>query len=93
MVEEEGGQSSESVEASPGHPVESAVDYREVGVEKEVKLTEAKLTELLKAAAEAHHAYEQGTGKKDENWPAWYAKWIVEQDHSASSLDRRKIHH
>lgn len=36
------------------------------------------LAALLKAASEAHHDYEKSLGHPDENWPQWYAAWIVE---------------
>jgi hypothetical protein len=36
-----------------------------------------ELTRLLKAAAAAHHEYETKLGQPDDNWPAWYADYII----------------
>lgn len=43
------------------------------------------LTALLKAASEAHHIHEKELGHADENWPQWYAAWIVQ--HASPSED------
>lgn len=40
-------------------------------------ITAANLGAMLKQASEAHHAYEQSTGKPDPDWPLWYASWIL----------------
>jgi hypothetical protein len=42
-------------------------------------LTKEELTRLLREAEEAHGKYEQEElgGKRDEDWPAWYAEHIV----------------
>ena len=42
-------------------------------------LTTEELARLLKEAAEAHHDYEQQLGEPDENWPTWYAEFILDQ--------------
>jgi hypothetical protein len=31
----------------------------------------------LRRAEAAHGVYEKGLGKRDENWPDWYADYIV----------------
>lgn len=36
-----------------------------------------KLEQLLKEAEQAHADYEKKTGKRDENWPRWYAQYII----------------
>lgn len=43
------------------------------------QLDEATLEQLLRDAEAAHAEYEQQTGTRDENWPAWYAHYIVER--------------
>ena len=41
------------------------------------QVTAAELAELLRAAAQAHHEYETELGRPDEDWPTWYAEWIL----------------
>jgi hypothetical protein len=42
-------------------------------------LTKEELARLLREAEEAHGRYEQEElgGERDEDWPAWYAEYIV----------------
>ena len=42
-------------------------------------LTKEELTRLLQEAEAAHGAYEKEElgGVRDEQWPAWYAEFIV----------------
>jgi hypothetical protein len=40
-------------------------------------LTEDRLRTLLRVAESAHAAYEAERGQPDEDWPAWYARFIV----------------
>jgi hypothetical protein len=42
-------------------------------------LTKEELTRLLQEAEQAHGKYETEElgGVRDENWPAWYAEFIV----------------
>ena len=42
-------------------------------------LTEEKLAELLRQAERAHGEYERELGRRDEDWPAWYAGYILER--------------
>jgi len=42
-------------------------------------LTEGRLAELLREAEAAHAEYEQSLGQRDDDWPSWYARYIVEQ--------------
>ena len=42
-------------------------------------LTKEQLTILLKEAEKAHAVFEKGLGHSDEEWPAWYAAFIIEQ--------------
>lgn len=43
----------------------------------EQRLTVAVLTELLNAAERAHGEYERQLGHRDDDWPVWYARFIV----------------
>ena len=43
------------------------------------ELTAERLEQLLRGAEEAHGAYERELGRRDDDWPAWYARWIVER--------------
>ena len=40
----------------------------------------SKITELLSGAGEAHHVFEQTVlkGVYDQEWPLWYARWVIE---------------
>jgi hypothetical protein len=42
-------------------------------------LTKEELTSLLREAEEAHGRYEKEElgGERDEDWPRWYAEFIV----------------
>jgi hypothetical protein len=42
-------------------------------------VTREKLEQLLREAEQAHGAYEATLGHPDENWPAWYARYIMER--------------
>lgn len=42
-------------------------------------LTKEDLEKLLRQAEKAHGEYEQKLGKRDDNWPSWYAEFIVEK--------------
>jgi hypothetical protein len=37
------------------------------------------LASALKRAALAHGQHEARTGQRDENWPAWYAEYMVRE--------------
>jgi hypothetical protein len=43
------------------------------------RLTAEELARLLREAEQAHAAYERELGSRDEDWPSWYATWILEQ--------------
>lgn len=43
------------------------------------RLTAERLAELLREAERAHAEYERELGRRDEDWPSWYARYIVEQ--------------
>ena len=40
-------------------------------------VTEERLRTLLRVAESAHGAYEAEQGEPDEDWPTWYAAFIV----------------
>ena len=42
-------------------------------------LTAEELARLLREAEQAHGAYEKELGTRDEDWPSWYATWILER--------------
>jgi hypothetical protein len=37
------------------------------------------LAEALRRAEEAHGKHEERTGERDENWPDWYALYMVRE--------------
>jgi hypothetical protein len=43
------------------------------------EITEERLAELLREAEAAHGEYERGLGRRDDDWPAWYAHFIAER--------------
>jgi hypothetical protein len=42
-------------------------------------LTQEDLANLLQAAERAHAEYERDLGERDEDWPAWYAGYILDR--------------
>jgi hypothetical protein len=40
-------------------------------------LTQERLAELLREAERAHGEYERQLGHRDDDWPTWYAGYIV----------------
>ena len=36
-----------------------------------------QLAELLREAERAHGEYERDLGRRDEDWPSWYADYIL----------------
>ncbi len=42
-------------------------------------LTLERLAELLQEAERAHGAYEKELSERDEDWPGWYARYILER--------------
>jgi hypothetical protein len=45
----------------------------------EIGVTQAELAELLKEAESSHGTYERELGHRDDDWPSWYAGYILEQ--------------
>jgi hypothetical protein len=43
----------------------------------QVELTREELARLLREAEGAHGEYEQELGRRDEDWPGWYADYIL----------------
>ena len=43
------------------------------------QLPKEELARLLREAENAHGEYEKELGHRDEDWPTWYAGWILEQ--------------
>jgi hypothetical protein len=42
-------------------------------------LSQEDLAALLQAAERAHGEYERQLGERDEDWPTWYAGYILER--------------
>lgn len=44
-----------------------------------MNVTVEELAELLREAERAHGEYERELGQRDEDWPSWYARYILEK--------------
>lgn len=44
-----------------------------------MQLDRDMLAKLIKEASDAHHEYEATLEAKDEQWPQWYADYILER--------------
>ena len=44
-----------------------------------MELTKEDLEKLLREAEKAHGEYELKLGQRDDNWPSWYAEFIVKR--------------
>jgi hypothetical protein len=44
-----------------------------------MEITREELAELLKETERAHADYERNLGERDEDWPTWYAGYILER--------------
>jgi hypothetical protein len=42
-------------------------------------VTREELAELLKETERAHADYERELGQRDEDWPTWYAGYILDR--------------
>jgi hypothetical protein len=42
-------------------------------------LTQDQLASLLREAERAHGEYERTLGHRDDDWPTWYAAYIIKQ--------------
>ena len=45
----------------------------------DTQLTREELAELLREAEQAHHDHEQSTGKRDDDWSSWYARYLLDR--------------
>ncbi|WP_157255181.1 hypothetical protein [Palaeococcus ferrophilus] len=52
-------------------------------------LTKELLASLLREAERAHAEYEKSLGKRDENWPEWYAGYIIKRLEEKGLLNKR----
>ena len=43
------------------------------------EVTKEELAELLREAERAHGEYERELGRRDDDWPTWYAGFIVDR--------------
>ena len=44
-----------------------------------MSITKEELAELLREAEKAHAEYEKKLGERDEDWPIWYAEYILKR--------------
>jgi len=44
-----------------------------------MEITREELAELLKETERAHADYERDLGERDEDWPTWYAGYILDR--------------
>ena len=44
-----------------------------------MEVTRNELAQLLKDAERAHGQYERELGQRDEDWPSWYAGYILDR--------------
>lgn len=51
----------------------------------QAQLTRDELARLLREAEQAHAAYEKELGRRDEDWPGWYADYILRRLEGASA--------
>jgi hypothetical protein len=42
-------------------------------------LTQEELADVLREAERAHGEYERELGGRDEDWPSWYAGYILDR--------------
>jgi len=43
------------------------------------ELTQEELAQLLRDAKDAHVEHERETGEADEDWPTWYAGYLLDR--------------
>lgn len=43
------------------------------------EMTQEELAALLRAAEKAHGQYERTLGRRDDDWPTWYAGYMLGQ--------------
>jgi hypothetical protein len=55
-------------------------------------VSEDRLRTLLRVAESAHGAYEQELGRRDDDWPSWYATFIVERLREDPSGTTHELH-
>jgi hypothetical protein len=51
----------------------------------QVELTREGLAGLLREAEQAHGDYERELGRRDDDWPGWYADYILKRLEGASA--------
>ena len=55
-------------------------------------VTEDRLRTLLRVAESAHAAYEQERGEPDDDWPPWYAAFIVKRLNEETTQAAYELH-
>ena len=78
------GSSERSRRHRSGGPSGPRAWSAKVGAVDAASMPKEELARLLREAEQAHAEYEQVLGHRDEDWPSWYAGWILEQ------LERRR---
>jgi hypothetical protein len=48
-----------------------------------------KVADLLREVADLHHRYYRVTDGADDDWPEWYAAWLVDHSELPDVLGRR----
>ena len=49
------------------------------------EVTVEQLASLLRDAEAAHGEYEKSLGRRDDDWPRWYARFIIDKLESDQS--------
>jgi hypothetical protein len=44
-----------------------------------------RLADMLREAERAHGVYEHRLGRRDEDWPSWYARHIIDRSNEEES--------
>jgi hypothetical protein len=57
----------------------------------EGQITQELLASLLREAEEAHGRYEMQLGHRDDDWPTWYAAYIVSQLQKRQEPERSAV--
>ena len=45
----------------------------------QIEVTQEELAQLLQETEHAHGEYERELGRRDDEWPSWYARYMLER--------------
>ena len=45
----------------------------------QIDVTREELAELLQETERAHGEYERELGRRDDDWPSWYARYMLDR--------------